>query len=213
MGSTVGMAAMVSLRWPTVVRDRRFVAGLILMVCALFGAVVFRGAEAAPVEVLAAAHDVPTGTSLSDADVVAVPVRVSDPVARHLIPAGTVVAGRSAAHHLAAGALLSDDDLGPAGPSRREVSVPVSAEHIPSGRIAPGDRVDVLSTSGDGPSASTTVVAAGVEVVAVTSQESLIGGGDSAAIAAVTISCDPATASAVVFASRAAKVDVVKAIG
>src|SRR5207248_7076 len=145
----------------------------------------------------------------------AVSIDVDGDVLGHLVRVDRqqLLAGRVAVRHLDAGELLRPTDLVASGPAVREVSIPVGADHVPSGRLAPGDRVDVLATYGDGAAAQTVVVAGSVEVVAVTSQQALIGGGDAGAISAITVACDERVAALLVFAARSAKVDVVRALG
>lgn len=201
------------MRLPSGLSDRRFVAGAVLIVAALLGAILFRSADAATVRVLAAARDMPSGHSVGPLDVTEVSVAVDGTHGFLLSDRRGSLAGLVTAHRIASGELLRESDLASLGPALREVSIPVGAEHVPSGRVGPGDRVDVLATYGDGDLARTVVVARAVEVVAVTSQQSLIGGGDSGALSAVTVACDARTASLLVFAARSAKVDIVKAVG
>ena len=186
-------------------------AGAILVASALLGVLVFRPAGAAGRKAVTAARDIPAGHAVTSSDLRVAEVRVPDETAVVRDPGDAT--GRVAVHHIAAGDLVSPSDLADGGPARREVSVPVGADHVPSGRIQPGDHVDVLATYTDGTSSRTSVVARTVEVVAVTSQQALIGGGDAGALSAVTVACDPHTAAVLVFAARTAKVDVVKAVG
>lgn len=194
--------------------DRRFVAGVVLVVSALVGALVFT-AGASPARVLAASRDIPAGQVLVGSDLATVPLEAGGDTLRHLLAEDQrgLLLGHASTRHLRAGQLLAATDVAPAGPPLREVSIPVGADHAPSGRIGTGDRVDVLATYGEAVAARTVVVAHDVEVVSVASQQALIGGGDAGAVAAVTITCDGRTASLIVFAARSAKVDVVRAVG
>ena len=203
------------MKAPSIVTDRRFVAGAVLLASALLGLYAFRGAEAATTPVLAAAHDISTGQLIGSGDLAEATVRVDGPARRHLVPVDRreVIDGQVAVRRIAAGQLLQDGDTAPGGPGRREVSVPVGADHVPSGRIQPGDLVDILATYGDAASVRTVVVARGVEVVGVTAQESFVEARESGPVSAITVATDARTASLLVFASRSAKVDVVKAVG
>jgi Flp pilus assembly protein CpaB len=195
--------------------DRRLVAGAVLAVAAVVGALAFRGADAAPVQVLSLGREISAGEAVGAADLVPLRINVNDDALGHLVRAdrADLIAGRVATRHLQPGELLRPNDLVESGPAVREVSIPVGADHVPSGRLSAGDRVDVLATYGDNRDARTVVVARSIEVVAVTSQQSLIGGGDAGALSAVTVACDERTAALLVFAARSAKVDVARALG
>jgi Flp pilus assembly protein CpaB len=201
---------------PAWLSDRRFVAGLVLVLSAFVGALLFRGSGSGTVQVLAASHDLSVGEVIGPSDIVAVAIQVDDGALRQLVSAErrSTVVGELAARRVMAHQLLSPSDVAASIPPAREVSIAVSADHSPSGRLATGNRVDVLATYGEGASARTVVVAHGVEVVAVSSEQALIGAaGDASSVSAITVSCDPGTASMIVFASRSAKVDVVRVLG
>jgi len=202
------------VKLPVVLTDRRFVAGMVLVVSALLGLYAFR-ADASGAPVLAAARDIAAGHVIGPDDLAEVTVKVDGALPRSLVPATArnSVEGQVALRHLPAGQLVQAGDSGPSGPARREVSVPVGPDHVPSGRISAGDRVDVLATYGDGAAVRTVVVARAVEVVGVDATTSLLGGDEGGPLSAVTVATDTRTASLLVFAGRSAKVDVVKALG
>ena len=196
-------------------RDRRVVAGAALIVAGVIGAVVFSRGDVASTSVLVPGRDLPPGHVLEAADLIDTPVEVRPEALRRLFTADRrkAVEGRAVVRLLRAGELIGLDDVSDRGPSLREVSVPVVGDHGPPGRLDVGDRVDVLATFGESDAARTVAVARAVQVVGLTSPRSVIAGGDLGPVVAVTVACDAATASRVVFAGRSAKVDVVRVVG
>jgi Flp pilus assembly protein CpaB len=113
--------------------------------------------------VAVAAHDLEAGVRLRDADVRYESVGAGADVAAHLVAADSPWRGRVLVRPVRAGELLMVDGLrrraGPDG--RRAMSIPVERARAVNGRLAAGDRVDVVRAR-DGVA---TVVAAGLEVL------------------------------------------------
>lgn len=115
--------------------------------------------------IVVAARDLESGTVLGPKDLRVESVRVGTGLADHLVP------GRDASHVrgrvLIAAATTGDPLLAtqvrnrPTDDGRRAMSIPVDRSRAVNGRLAPGDRVDVV-TARDGVA---TVVAAGIEVL------------------------------------------------
>lgn len=115
--------------------------------------------------VVVAARALDAGVPLRVGDVRYALVRADGDVLAHLVAAGSAWRGRVLVHPVPAGELLSIDRLRrPAGPEgRRAMSIPVERARAVNGRLAAGDRVDVVQAR-DGVAS---VVAAGLEVLGV----------------------------------------------
>ena len=125
--------------------------------------------------VLVAASPLDPGDLLSDAlesgGARWVDVRLPEGVAGFVDPAavarGARLAVGVAAREPVTAAAVGGYGAAPVGPGQRLISLPLSAAGAVSGALAPGARVDVLSTLAEGPLASTGVVAEAATVVRV----------------------------------------------
>lgn len=125
--------------------------GVALVAVGALAAAWLVSASSARVAVLVAARDVPYGTVLTDADLSSVEVAGTGGVA--VIPAGERdrVVGRVAATTIVAGSLLAPAQLtaaAPPAPGEVLVGVPLKADRLPAGGLAPGDRILIVETPG-----------------------------------------------------------------
>lgn len=131
----------------------RLVAGALVVVAAAAGFTAYGTAAADTSPVLVVTRPVAMGTPLAAADIGVAEVRLGPGVqAMAGSQAGTVI-GRPAALPLSPGMLLAPEHVGPAAvPAAGEVLVAVAVALPPAG-LAPGVRVRVLVTAGDGAAA------------------------------------------------------------
>ncbi len=166
-------------------------------------------AQAPGTAVLAAAHDLAAGTTLSDDDLTLVTLPTA------IVPAGAVLVRERTTGRLVAGAMRRGEPLtdvrlvGPkllAATGRGDlVAVPVRlAEPGSVAILHPGDRVDVLAaaTTAEAPP-SATVVAAAAAVVTVPTQSTDMEG------ALVILATTPATAGRLAAAAVSSRLSVV----
>ena len=122
--------------------------------------------------ILVAARDLESGTVLGPSDVRVEAVRVGTDLSDHLVPErdATSVRGRVLIAPTRAGdpLLVTQVRTRPTKDGRRAMSIPVDRSRAVNGRLAPGDRVDVVAAR-DGVA---TVVVAGIEVLDVDDGES-----------------------------------------
>jgi Flp pilus assembly protein CpaB len=157
-----------------------------------------------------AGHDIQPGQQVTSADLRRVAVPADSPLLNALAGADTVgLPGLIAAHRITAGAPIAKGDLlGAAGGiGRRSMSVPVPIERANGGDLSPGDRIDVIDTSGGQPS----YVANDLEVLTVV--DSNTGGLTDRAAFSVSVSVDADQALAVAGALAGGKVDLVRSTG
>jgi hypothetical protein len=147
------------LRAPTTVatRGRRrpglMVAGIALTALGALVAAWLVTTAGDRTDVLVMARDVPYGSTIRTADVVSAPVAADPRVAT--VPAADLasVVGKIAATNLAAGTLLSSAELtskGPPGPNEVLVPLAVTAQRLPVGGLAAGDRLLVVDAPAAG---------------------------------------------------------------
>ena len=193
-------------RW----RDRRLVAGVLLVLgCALLGSRLLAAADAR-VLVWSAARDLAAGTVVEAGDLVAVPAAAPDLTA--YVAASDDPAGVTLARDLAAGELLpvSGVRTAAAPEPRRLVTVAVEPLHAPPG-LEHGERVDVWVTPRDdaaaaSPSRATLALEAAL-VAQVDAGDEGYGVGDAIA---VVLDVAAADAESLVSASRQGAVDLVR---
>jgi Flp pilus assembly protein CpaB len=129
--------------------------------------------------VLVAVADRPlfAGTPLQAEDFRLVPVATSFSGLDSLLTEGEIASreGWFLSRAVAAGAVIDEAALvEPGAPSGlRAMSIPIEIEHAAGGSIAPGDRIDVISTSGT----EAVFVVSGVRVIAVADRSSAVLGG------------------------------------
>jgi Flp pilus assembly protein CpaB len=163
------------------------------------------------VEILAAARDLPAGTTLSARD-----VRVIG-LAPSTVPAGTLRAGADAAGLVLAGAMRRGEpltDVRVVGPALIGslangglVAAPLRISDPGVARLLrPGDLVDVLAASDRDSRASAPVVASGVRVVTVPVPDETSSGLDSGAL--IVVATTTATAAMLARAAMSARLSV-----
>lgn len=136
--SPVG-ALTASRRW----RDPRLLAGVVLVVASVVAMALVMGASDQRVAVWSVAGDVPSGSPVTDEDLVAVDVQLPN-LDAYLLADGAIPEDMVAARDFAAGELLTligfrpTDDPGGA----RVVTLPVLRNQMPAD-LSVGDRVDV----------------------------------------------------------------------
>ena len=205
-GRTAVVARPAAPRW----RDRRLVAGVVLVLgCALLGSRLLAAADAR-VLVWSAARDLAAGTVVQDGDLVAVPAAAPDLSA--YVAASDDPAGATLARDLTAGELLAVSGVrtGPAPEPRRLVTVAVEPLHAPPA-LEHGERVDVWVTPRDDAAAPTPPRAALALEAALVAQVDVgdegYGVGDAIA---VVLDVAAADAEGLVAASRQGAVDLVR---
>lgn len=170
---------------------RRPITWIVLagMLAAIAMAVSMRSASAAGAggRVVVARVMVPAGTLLDD-DTAArslAMAQVPDGLGlRGLVPSAAGVVGRRTVAPLGPGEPVTQAVLGgspgtgplPLQPGQRAVPVPLRAAGGPVAAPAPGARVDVMASDGEGPAGRTRVVVADAEVMAVTPGDESQGG-------------------------------------
>ena len=125
--------------------------GVALVAVGALAAAWLVSSSSARVAVLVAARDVPYGTVLTDRDVSTVEMGGTAGVA--VIPAAErdQVVGMVASTTIVAGSLLAPAQLtaaAPPVPGEVLVGVPLKADRLPAGGLAPGDRVLIVDTPG-----------------------------------------------------------------
>ncbi len=123
-----------------------------------------------------AREEIPAGTVVTDLDAAerlfgAAPLALVEAVAERAFAAEDLEAlvGRTIVAPLAPGELLQRGAVhdGANAPERYLLSFAVPAADAVAGNLAPGEPVDILTTSRDGPTATTSYVVRGVPVVAI----------------------------------------------
>jgi len=182
--------------------DLRFVLGVLLVLGSVVaGARLFAVADRT-VPVWALARDLGSGTVLARDDLVAVRVRLPESGDRYLAARGATPVGRPLARDVGAGELLPRAAVA-ARVCGSEVSIPVSALHVPA-TVRRGVRVDVFATPRGG---GTTRVLAAVTV------QNAVRGSEFEGGSALVVRVADELASAVVRAVRTAEIDVVLVSG
>lgn len=151
-----------SVRW----LNLRLLLGVALVLAAVIGGARIIGAADKTTTVWSAAVDLAQGVELTEADLVAVEVRLDDGTAAYL-SAGTVPQGKTLLRDIAAGELVPAAAVGtPKDQVSLALSVP--AQHLPASAQR-GDRVSIYASSApsgtSAPTEGTEVVAESVTVV------------------------------------------------
>lgn len=157
-----------------------------------------------------AAHDIEPGQPVTGADLRSVAVPADSPLRAALIGADIdASSGLVAGHRINAGAPIAKGDLlgAAASAGRRSMSVPVPVERANGGELNPGDRVDIIDTSGGQPN----YVANGLEVLSIVDANA--GGLNARTAFSVSVSVDAEEALAVAGAIAGGKVDLVRSTG
>jgi len=193
--------------------DLRVVVGLLLVVVSVSaGARVVAAADRSQ-PVWAVTQDLAAGTVLTPGDLSAVRLRLSAGAERYL-QAGPPPTGRALSRDVGAGELLPRSAV-IAEPAGQEISLPVSALHVPES-LRRGQRVDVFGTvggAGTGTAAATTVrVLTGVPVQDVRRPRGTLAGAGGLDLA-VVVRVAPEQAAEVVRALRGGALDIAVAVG
>jgi Flp pilus assembly protein CpaB len=133
--------------------DLRAVLGLVLLLVATAGSILFWSASSDARSVLVATRDLPAGATLSANDLAVARVRVDDAVYAAAWPASAreELIGRQLAEPIHAQQLLVRPQLATRSPLAADqlaLTIPVRAETAVGGRLRPGDHVQVLATTG-----------------------------------------------------------------
>jgi hypothetical protein len=194
-------------------RDRRLLAGvLLILVSALLGArLLGTGSEGAAVWV--ARGDLPAGLALRGADLLPTTADVASGASPYLSAERPVPEGLVLVRDVGAGELVAASALAPASAAaaHRTVAVPVEPFHGAED-LARGDRVDVYVTpsqEGAGP-VTPVLLASAAEVVMVDGDDGRFGGGEASGIA---VSVPESEVATVVGGIGGGRVDVVRVPG
>lgn len=162
------------------------------------------------IEVVVASSPIQAGSVLDESRLSTVPIADPGELVGGLIVGEEVASlhGSIVARPLAAGEPIRRSDLRPAGTTShlREFSLELDAAQAAGGRIAPRDLVDVIATV----DTRSFYVAAGVEVISVSSEDSEVDVGDDLL---VVLSLDDRTALEVSSAQAAGSVSLVRSTG
>lgn len=182
------------------------IAGLLAFLLILVGT----GDRRKSVYVAMAARDIPAGQVVTPADLRRVALPADSPLVASLVGIGVNPSdGLVASHPIAQGAPIAKTDLvaSAARAGLRAMSLPVPAERAVGGDLKVGDRVDVIDSSSD----PATYVAAGLEVLSVSS--TISGTLGSAGPNHVTVAVDANNALALAGGLARGKVDVIRSTG
>lgn len=212
--SELASPAATRLRQPRWL-EPRLVAGILCIVVSVLLAAQVLGSADSSVRVWAVTRDLPRGTTLTEADLSKVRVRLFGSSAERYLSAteGASPVGRVLARDLGAGEMLPASALTAteARAPRRLVTVPVEREHALGGSLSRGDVVDIVATVREsGRTAVTTAVLKGVTVVDVVRPSGGFGGGSGEF--AIVVSVAPADALRLTAAVQVADLDVIKVV-
>jgi len=162
--------------------------------------------------VLVAAHEIRAGELVSPSDFRSEPVTMRAAVLGTVLRAGerSRLAGRVAAHTIMAGELVSRSTLrSRAAPNgRRAMSIPIDPARAVAGRLAPGDRVDVLFAG----QRAVSIIVADAEVLAVDARGEA-GIGASSTPFSVTIAVTPSQSQLVAAAIADGNISLARTTG
>lgn len=196
--------------------DGRTVVGVVLVAIALAGGLVLARASRATVPVLAAARDLRPNAPVSPTDFDVVEVRAPERQADLLIRSDLVgtITDVVAARTIRQGELLRKSDFSTRPTPMREVSFAVASDSSLQGRLAAGDRVDVVATLAKGsPDSRSIVVARNSEVVVAPEGSEATGGLTSSSGGVVTLSVESREAMSIAFASHNGEVNLIRTTG
>jgi len=147
----------------------RAVFGAFLVAVAVVGTVAAQNAASGPpsTRYVVASAPLPAGRAIAAADLTTRAIDLPGPLAQRAYRDPRPLVGRVLASTLAEGELLQGSALAQRGPvaGEREVSFSTDPTRSLGQRVAPGDVVDLYSTSGEGESSSTTLVVGSVRVI------------------------------------------------
>ena len=193
--------------------NARTVFGLCLMLVAFAGGQRILADARTTVAYWSASRDLPRGAEVAPDDLVISHVQLPSEVAQSYVPATEILTGARLERTVAAGELIPSEWLSEsvAGP-RREITVPVPAEHAVGGALQVGDSVDIYATfAPEGAGARTTLIARSIEVLSVVEAGGMVL--DEEAKVGITVGVSPEEATRLAFAIRTAELDVVRVVG
>jgi Flp pilus assembly protein CpaB len=164
---------------------------------------------------LIADADLDVGDELRHGDLRSVAIDLPADQAAHAIRSDESLAGAVALGPIRQGQLLASSDVLRAATATgvepvRELSIPVSTERALDGRVASGEIVDVLATTGTGVDAATELVANDVRVLSVSSPDDSLA---RAGIVVLTLAVpDDATALALAHAGATGDLSIVRGV-
>ncbi|HLZ08007.1 MAG TPA: RcpC/CpaB family pilus assembly protein, partial [Chloroflexota bacterium] len=144
--------------------DWRALFGIFLTLVAVGGSIFFWTASSDTRSVVVATRDVPSGSSLTLADLAVARVRIDDTLYQAAVPAEdlSTLAGKQLAEPVHAHQVIVRAQISPRpslGRDQLALTIPISPETAVGGSLRPGDAVEVLVTINKGkPEARTTVV-------------------------------------------------------
>ena len=161
--STTSLTPSRALRRPRRI-DVRAIFGVVLMLAAVAGSVLFWGASSDSRPVLVATRDLPAMAVLGAADLTVAHVRVDDAMYLAAVPAAelTALIGKPLAEPVHAQQMLLRAQLAqrpPLGVGQTAFTIAINPETAVGGRLRPGDQVQVFVTLNKGkPDTRSTVV-------------------------------------------------------
>lgn len=187
----------------------RAVFGGFLVTVAVVGTVAAQSAASGPpsTRYVVAAATLPAGRAIRAGDLTTRPVDLPEPLAQRAYRDPRPLVGRVLAATLAEGELVQGSALAQRGPAAGEREVSFSADPARSlgQRIAPGDLVDLYSTSGQGEASRTSLLAGSVRVIDRQARQGAAGFIYTVALA------DPDAVESLVAAAAAGSLTVVRA--
>ena len=187
----------------------RAVLGGFLVAVAVVGTVAAQNAASGPpsTRYVVAADTLPAGRTIGPSDLTTRAVHLPEPMAQRAYQDPRALLGRVLAATLAEGELIQGSALAQRGPAagEREVSFSSDPSRSLGQRVAPGDLVDLYSTSGQGEVSRTSLVASSVRVIDRQSRQGAAGFIYTVALA------DPDEVESLVAAAAAGSLTVVRA--
>jgi Flp pilus assembly protein CpaB len=141
------------------------VLGVLLVLSSILGGLLWTHSSAVRIDVLVAAHDIPAGRRISDADLRVARLSSDGGVAMIAANERGSVMGEVAAVPIPSGALLAPSQFGQSATIHDDeavVGVVLSPGATPTGDLRPGDRVAVVAAAKDAPATPTDPSAAAV---------------------------------------------------
>ena len=187
----------------------RAVLGGFLVAVAVVGTVAAQNASSGPpsTRYVVAAAALPAGRAIGPSDLTTRAIDLPEPLAQRAYQEARSLLGRVLAATLAEGELVQGSSLAQQGPvaGEREVSFSSDPTRSLGQRVAPGDVVDLYTTSGQGEASRTTLVVSSVRVIDRQSRQGAAGFIFTVALA------DPDDVESLVAAAAAGSLTVVRA--
>ena len=187
----------------------RAVFGGFLVAVAVVGTVAAQNAASGPpsTRYVVAAATLPAGRAIRAGDMTTRPIDLPEALAQRAFRDPTPLVGRVLAATLAEGDLVQGSALAQRGPvaGEREVSFTSDPTRSLGQRVGPGDLVDLYTTSGEGETARTSLVAGSVRVIDRQARQGAAGFIYTVALA------DPDAVESLVAAAAAGSLTVVRA--